>query len=96
MKPGPEDKFKTGHNYFINVLLYESWIRGASHLHTETSGELEKNDVGYMNSYQTLYPLGHQNSSFQERNSSPDQFSKQKKYLELLLSISFCIHTLIH
>ena len=96
LKPGPEDKFKTGHNYFINVLLYESWIRGASHLHTETSGEFEKNDVGYMNkgmynSYQTLYPLGHQNSSFQERNSS-----KQKKCLELLFFISFCIHTLIH
>lgn len=103
LKPGPEDKFKAGHNYFINVLLYESWIRGASHLHKETSGEFEKNDLGYMNkrmydpnSSQTLYPLGHQNSSFQERNSSPDHFSKQRRCLELLFFISFCINTLIH
>ena len=103
LKPGPEDTFKTGHNYFINVLLYESWLRGASHLYTETSGEFEKDDVRYMNktmydpnSYQSLYPLGDQNYNFQEKNSSPDQFSKQKKCLELLFFISFCIHTLNH
>ena len=103
LKPGPKDKFKIGHNYFINVLLYESWIRGASHLHTETSGEFEKNYVGYMNkrmyernSYQTLYPLDYQNSSSRKGNSSPDHFSEQRTSLESLFFISFCINTLIH
>jgi hypothetical protein len=54
-KPGPEEKFKTGHNYFINVLLYESWIKDASQLHMKTSGDFVKNDVGYMGGYHLVH-----------------------------------------
>ena len=95
LKPGPEDEFKNGHNYFINVLLYESWIRNASHLHIETSEEFEKIDEGYMNkrmiwnSYQTFRP------SFQQKSGSPGHIWNQGLCLKLLFFILFCIITSI-
>ena len=95
LKPGPEDQFRIGHNYFINVLLYESWIRNASHLHMETSEEFDKVDEGYMNkrmiwnSYQTFRP------SFQQKSGSPGHIWNQGLCLKLLFFILFCIITSI-
>ena len=96
LKPGPEDQFKIGHNYFINVLLYESWIRNASHLHIEVSEEFEKVDVGYMNKRMyDPYSSVQQKSSIQKRNSSPGHLLKQRTCLKLLFLILFCINTSI-
>ena len=96
LKPGPEDEFKNGHNHFINVLLYESWIRNASHLHIEASEEFEKIDVGYMNKrmYDPHSSI-QQKSSIQKRNSSPGHLLKQRTCLKLLFLILFCINTSI-